>query len=634
MKPIVRRSSSLLAALALTTSLTLPHLPAAYAAPGTSPAIGWTQLGLSNQLELVGANQAYDVSLPVPQEVTPARLTGQIGSVVNTAGRIDIVDSRGIVIANVPIPADLQTAPFNVDISKAEVVNGVARLSFRIRDYNNARVDSCVQAAAVTLGQLAATYSGESPDPATIADFLPGYLDRVTVHVGPEPSLDQQQAALDLVAKLTQLYRPMPVRIDIDTSAAPPSNGTGSERTIVIRETDTPGLTVERPGTRDAVLVVSGTGPELQQQVELFADRRFGLAQTPSAAVLTATEQRAQLTNIKTFEQLGMTGQTSVLGAATMYAGFDVSAFGVGSITEAIVHLKARYTPVVGGEATVVIRSGSAVLATQKLDESGVLDITGTIPAESITTNVGMAIELRYVPRQECAPLNDRITFTLDPQSTVTVTPGNRNRGGFPALPMAFNPDFEVVVDDPSHLDFAAQAINLMGQQSTVALQPRVTSFDEAAQSGIGLLAVSAGPRLTEAGMNPPMTPTSENEVDVQGSPETNVDLGGAVGVVQAFTHNNRTVLAVSGTGDWSLVNDSFNHIRGLPGRWASLTGDVVATGPAGDSMNLTVREGGAMVNEYPGDGWKWWAWVSLSLGAAAVLGAVAWVIVRRRAAR
>jgi hypothetical protein len=599
-----------------------------------SPAIGWSQLGLSNQIQLLGANQPTDVEMPVPEGVTPTRLTGQIGSVVNTTGRIDVLDAHGMLIATIPIPADLETVPFDINISRAQVIDRVAKLSFRLRDLDNTRVDSCVQPPEVTLNQLAATYSGATPDPTTVADFLPGYLDRINIQVGSEPTQDQQQAALDLVAKLTHLYRPIPVRIDIDTEPAPaPGQRPGTGRTIVIRDGGEPGVAVENADSPGAVLAITGSGPELRQQVELFADRRFGLAQNSSAIVLTANQQQPQVTNIKTFEQLGMTGQVSVLGLTTMYAGFDVGTFGVGSITNAKVHLKARYTPVVGGEASVLVRSGSTVLATQKLDESGVLDVTGDIPAESITSNIGMALELRYSPGQECAPLNNRITFALDPHSTVTVTPGSRNRGGFPILPMAFNPDFEVALDEPGHLDFAAQAINLMGQQSAVPLRPHVTTFAEAATAGTGLLAVTDGTQLAEAGMQPPLLPSSVSSVDVNGSPETDVDLKGGVGVVQAFTQNNRTVLAISGTDDWALVDTSFDYIRGLPNRWASLTGDVVATGAAGDSVNLTLHEGGGMTNEYPGDGWKWWAWVSIAAGTAAVLGALTFIFVRRRRA-
>jgi hypothetical protein len=74
-----------------------------------------------------------------------------------------------------------------------------------------------------------------------------------------------------------------------------------------------------------------------------------------------------------------------------------------------------------------------------------------------------------------------------------------------------------------------------------------------------------------------------------------------------------------------------------LPNRWASLTGDVVATGAAGETVNLTIREGGGLMNEYPGDGWKWWALLSLAVGATAVVAAVVaagWVVIRRRRLR
>ena len=601
-------------------------------APNVTPPMAWPQLGLPDRIELIGSNQSTDVAVPVPTGVKPTTLRGKIGSVVNVAdARIDVLDSRGTLLGSFDVPADAASTPFSVNVSKAQITDGKAVLSFVLRD-SNPTANSCSQPPSLTMSEMSAAFSGPTPDPTTVAGFLPGYLDQITIRVGAEPTVAQQQAALKLVADLTHLYRPMPVRVDVSTDDTMPRS-TPSSRVIDIRDSGVPGINVEKPGSPAAVLAITGTGDQLVEQADLFADRRFGLAQTSTAAVLSVNDQRAQSTNIKTFDQLGMTGQASVLGTTTMYAGFDASAFGVGSITNAKVHLKARYTPVVGGEASVVIRSGSTVLTTQKLDESGVLDITGDIPAESITSNIGMALELRYVPRQECAPMNDRMTFALDPQSTVTVTPGTRNRGGFPVLPMAFNPDFDVTLDDPSHIGYAAEAINLMGQQSTVPLRPHVTTFAEAAASGTGLLAVTGGQQLADAGMRPPMLAVSPNSLNVNGSPDTDVNLNGAVSVVQAFTQNGRTVLAVSGGDDWALVKETFGYIRQLPNRWGSLTGDVVATGAAGDSVNLTVREGGGLTNEYPGDGWKWWAWLSASLGVAAVVAAAAFVVVRRRRA-
>ncbi|MGE2726493.1 hypothetical protein [Mycolicibacterium pulveris] len=625
----------LLVVAALWAQVMQPALPAASAEPRSSnvtPPIVWPELGLPDRLELIGSNQSTSVAVPVPSGVTPTTLTGQVGSVVNVdQGRIEVLDGRGVVLGTIAVPADLATVPFKVDISRAEVTDGQAQLSFVLRD-KTAAVDSCSQPPSLALSQLAAAFSGPTPPPRTVADFLPGYLDQVLIRVGSAPTESQQQAALDLVAELTHLYRPMPVRIEVDSSDGPvPPGNSMARRVIDIRDGGTAALTVEKPGTPDAVLAISGAGQELVQQVDLFADRRFGLAQTPSAATLSALEDRSQATNIKTFAQLGMAGEASVLGTSTLYAGFDVSKFALGPISHAKVHIKAKYTPVVGGEASILIRSGSTVLATHVLDESGVLDVTGDIPPESITSTIGMAMELRYSPRQECAPLNDRMTFALDPQSTVTVTPGTHNRRGFPVLPMAFTPDFDVTIDSPEHLTYAAQAINLMGQQTTVALRPRLTTFADAASAGTGLLAVTGGDELAEAGMHPPLQPGAPNIVSVHASPDTDLDLGGPLGIVQAFTHNDRAVLAISGSGDWGLVGEAFNYIRGLENRWGSLSGDVVATGAERQTVNLTVREGGGLVNEYPGDHWKWWAWVSLAAGVAIVIAALVLVVVRWR---
>lgn len=641
MKALVRTvGASLVLVTALWAQLLQPALPDAAAEPrgpgvpgsNVTPPIVWPELGLPDRLELIGSNQSTSVSVPVPSGVKPTTLTGQVGSVVNvTQGRIEVLDGRGAVLGTIAVPADLATVPFRVDISGAEINEGQAQLNFVLRDKTTA-TDSCSQPPSLALSQLAAAFSGPTPAPKTVADFLPGYLDQVLIRVGSAPTESQQQAALDLVAELTQLYRPMPVRIEVDSSDGPVPPGKSTARRVIdIRDGGTAGLKVEKPGTPGAVLAITGTGQELVQQVDMFADRRFSLAQTPSAATLAALEDRSQATNIKTFAQLGMTGETSVLGTSTLYAGFDVSKFALGPISNAKVHLKAKYTPVVGGDASVLIRSGSTVLATRVLDESGVLDVTGDIPPESITSTIGMALELRYSPRQECAPTTDRITFALDPQSTVTVTPGTHNRGGFPVLPMAFTPDFDVAIDSPDHLTYAAQAINLMGQQTTVALRPRLTTFADAATAGTGLLAVTGGSELASAAMHPPILPGAPNTVSVNASPDTDLDLGGPLGVVQAFTHNGRTVLAISGSGDWSLVGDAFNYIRGLENRWASLSGDVVATGAERHTVNLTVREGGGLINEYPGDHWKWWAWVSLAAGAAIVIAALALAVLRWR---
>ncbi|MFS0898602.1 hypothetical protein [Mycolicibacterium litorale] len=601
---------------------------------GATPPIGWDQLGMADRMELIGANQPAETAIPVPDGVGPGTLSGRIGSVVNVAGgRVEVIDGRGTVLGSFPAPSDGNTTPFSVNIAPAQVVDDRARVSFVLREPGR-DANSCTQPPALTLTQLANTFTGPTPDPVSVAGFLPGYLDEIVIRIGSDPTTFEQQAALDLVAELTHLYRPMPVRINVTTAdELPPA--AGARRVIEIRDGAAPAISVTRAGTPAAALLITGTGEKLLDQVQLFTDQRMKLAQSPTAAVVFANQQPDVSSTVKTFDQLGITGQTSVLGNTVLYAGFDVSAFGVGPVTRADVHIKAKYTPVVGGEASVLIRSAGTVVATHTLDESGTLDVSTTIPAETITSNVGLALELRYIPRQECAPLTDRITFALDPQSTVSVTPGDNNRGGFPVLPMAFTPDFDVTLTSPDRIGYAAQAINLMGQQTAMLLRPRLAAFEDVIGSRSPLLVVVEGPELAQAGMSPPLAAEAPDRLTVGGTTATGVDFRGPVSSLQAFNDNGRTVLAVSGGGDWSLLDDSFRYVRELPQRWASLSGDVVATGAARETVNLTVAQGGPMAHQpAPGPGWQVWGWVSAAVVGLAALAAGAVFTVRYRRSR
>lgn len=631
MTDLLRRAGAALAlVLALTALVGRPFL--ATAAPDTDNAtsaaaepIGWLQLGRANRIDILGSDQPVDTDIPVPPGVEPGRLTGTIGSVANVVeGRVDVLDERGVALGSIPAPGDADSAPFDVDISRALVTDGIAKLSFVVRS-RNPPGNSCTQPSSLTISQLASTYTGRTPYPAIVADFMPGYLEQFLIRTGPTPSPAQQQAVLDLAAKLTQRYRPIPVRIDIDTSAGPTRPGPPSRRVIELRDASPAGLAVSNPNAPNAALVISGRGEELGRQIALLADRRFGLAQNRSAAVNAAAEDAPRSTAMMTLAQLGVSGQISVQGTATLYVGIDVSQFAVGSIQQATLRLIGHYTPVTGGEASVVVRSGSAVLAARRLDESGRLDITGTIPAESIQSNLGVAVDLRYLPSQPCAPLNDRIRFALDPTSTVVVTAGTGNRGGFPVLPMALTPDFDVVVDRPDHLRFAVDAINLLAQQTPTTLHPRLADMTAVGRSGRAALVVAPGEDLVQAGLRPTVLSKPGDVLDIGGTTQTEADLAGPVGVVQVFSQSGRKILALSGTGDWSLVKRSLEFIRAQPSRWASLSGDVVATGSAGETVSLTLREGGPLINEYPGDGWKWWAQLTtaVSLALLVCVGAV-----------
>ena len=628
------RTLSLLSALcALTVPLGTTAAIADPPDPAPAPSVlGWRQLGQADKIVLLGSNESNDVALPLPSGATALTLTGQIGSVVDVAaGRVDVLDSRGILLGVIPVPNDAATVPFTVDTSAAAAINGVVKLSFVLRE-SNPPANSCSQLPSVTLTQLATTISGSSPHPTAVSDFRPGYLSHIVIRVGPDAKQEVQQAALTMVARLSALYRPIPVRIDVDTAAEPSPPQPADSRLIDIEQGPQPGMAVRGGGTPAATLVITGTGAALQNQIALFTDRRVELAQTPTATVTSVIESAPPSTRILTFAQLGMTAKTSVLGTSTLYTAFDATAFSAGQVQNAQMHLIARYTPVVGGEGSMLLRSGSTVLATRTLDGTGVLDLNVEVPAEAISSKTGLALDLQYMPRQECAPLSDRLTFALDPQSTISVTPGTGNRGGFPALPMALTPEFTVALGNAGLIRYAAQAINLMGQSSATALRPEVRSLADAVTSGTPLLMVADGQQMADSGLKAPIQAGSGKSVSINGDPVTAVNLDGPLGVIQAFTDRGRTVLAIGGTEDWSLVDRSFDYIRGQDDAWASLSGDVIATGAKNVTVNLTVREGGPMAHRpAPGAAWRWWVWLTIGVAAIAVVTVGAMLLLRRR---
>ena len=608
-------------------------------AAAAAPPVGLAQFGRPETLELRDGDAAATVTIPVPIGMTVTTVSGRIGSAVNlTTGRIDVLDGRGNAIDSIGLDADRPTAAFVVDTAAATPDDGLITLNFFLRTANPPS-DTCAPTPSATLTGLAATMAGRPPDPSTVADFLPAHLDAVTISTGPNPTPDQQQAALTLTAMLTRSYRPIPLQVDVDTSDRTPLGGNGSagagvRRVIVIRENAEGGIVVRSPGTPEAVLEISGRGPQLADQIAMFIDRRLTLAQTASATIRSAAGLVTPTSSIMTFEQLGIANSASFTGSTTMYTGFDGAAFAAGPIVSATVDLRARYTPVADDKASVLVKAGTSVVATRRLDQSGVLELRFDVPPQTIASDVGMALELQYFPAGGrgggCAPLTDRMTFALDPQSTVEVNPGPAGAGGFRALPAGFTPEFAVAVERPDLIRYAAAAVNLISQRTATLLRPQLAGLDEAAASEMPVLAVTAGRDLADLGMQPPIRTGRDGQVEVDGSADTGALIDGPLGLVQSFTDDGRTVLEIEVPARPELTDATVAYIRGLDNGWSSLTGDVVATGAAWDTVNLTVRADRPVPGRSPSKPeWKWAALASLGVGAATAV-----VISRRRARR
>ncbi|PQE01303.1 hypothetical protein CYL16_09680 [Mycobacterium sp. EPG1] len=570
-----------------------------------SVVLGSTALGIDREVFL-GPNASQRIALPVPGGLVPSRLRGTITAPLNISGgylEVDDVDGNLLGTVDVPPAGVAQAAtPFDVDIAGARVRSSSVDLSVTLRAVDGQYPGGfngqyCGPLQQLTLTNLEAVFTGEEPPVTTIAGFFPPVLERVTIYAPDDADTAEQQAVLLLVSTLARLYIPQPLSVTVvnQPRGVSPPPAPQLARAVVVERGGTSGLSVENSGGRNAYLKVSGDGDELSTQVSLLVDELQSLVQVPTARVDQAVAEDPPGGDTWTFEQLNISGKTEVLRAGNLRMSVGRSALGNGRVDAVQVHLLADYTPVPDDDsAAVVIRAGDgSVVHRALLDTSGRLDAQFELAGKAIGQFVDLDIAITYTPDQPCGPLIAPITFQIDPRSTLTVERGGPPLGGFGAMPSEFAPSFMVAFDgtSPDQLVYAARVVAAVASLTSTQLTPKVVDVKTAADGNSGALIIAKSSALLQTSLHPPISGDGA-EVDIDDLPtEVRASIADGLGSIQAFADRprDRTVVLVTTTGDWSLVNPLFGYIDGLDGKWSALFGDVLAAGRAGDPTNLSI---------------------------------------------
>ncbi|AKK29100.1 hypothetical protein [Mycobacterium sp. EPa45] len=562
--------------------------------------LSWVQLGLPRGVDFPTTNVNQDFAVPLPTGFRPNRLRGLIHAPVNiSGGYLEIDDDRGAFLGAVNFPAaqtaDQVVVPFDIDIAAAHTGDSTVGLSFTVR-HTNAPYENCGPQQTLSITDLATVFAGAEPAPTSIATFFPSVLQRVVLYAPTDADSSEQQAVLTLAAALTRAYRPQTVVITVaeqPRGATPPPAGPLARAVLV--ERGAAGLEIAGAGTPEALLRVSGRDDQLVTQVSVLANRVQDLAQTPRARVDQAGSRRGATTDTMTFDQLQMTGKADVLRTATLTVGADRAALSDGRIDNIRVHLLADYTPVAKEDsATVMVRAGSTVVFTSALNDSGRLDATFDLPAQVLTERIVLNFALTYTPRMICSPMIAPITFQLDPRSTLTVHRGGLAVGGFRSLPSEFSPHFVVALDGsgPGQLSYAARLVVDMARVTSAELTPRVVDLKSALESKLGALIVANSTTLKQTTLNPPVS-GDQSSISLDLPTVLRADVGSGLGSIQAFADppRDRTVLLVTTTAAWQLVEPLFGYIEQLPDGWSQLTGDTLAAGAQGIPADMSIRD-------------------------------------------
>ncbi|WP_072806161.1 hypothetical protein [Rhodococcoides yunnanense] len=600
-------------------------------------------LGLASEIVFDAADVEQTVRIPVPSGSSIVALTGQLRAPIELGrGYLEVTSSDGRFLGSADIPdveAGQRVTPFSIDVTGARVDGGAATLRMSVRPFDRARA-VCSPAQRLVAADLAASFTAASSTtadqvfPATVQQFFPSLLTGVDVFVDPAPTNAERQGVLNLAAALVRRYDPIPVQVfvrPLDRSAPIPPAGSGSTRSVVVRDRGEPGAGVVDSGG-GSVLVLSGTDSSLVDQVGLFSTGLDQLIQTSAGRVSELGSDVVLGTDTLTFEQLGAAASTSVLGSDQLFSGFDASSFGLAQPGSAEIHLMADYTPVADGDnATVTISAGGSVVHSQELDSSGRVDTTFPITGGAMARTVGLNLALTYSPQAGCTPFTAPMQFAISPNSTVTVSGRSGGVGGFRSLPTSMMPTFQVAFDeqDPEAggllgLAYATRAVASMQAMASAPLRPMLAPMDQVAGAGMGALLVADAESLAAAGISAPLS-DDDGAVNVAESREVTLNVDGGIGSLQVFADGDRTLVAVTTTGAWSLVGPVLDRADGGGLGWSELSGDVIAAGVGGVAVPLTVLSNGPAGSiSSPDRGWSGWIWI----GAASVLVAAAVVAV------
>ncbi|WP_244960060.1 hypothetical protein [Mycolicibacterium celeriflavum] len=560
----------------------------------------WQELGLSSEIFL-DPDHPSSFTMPVPTGLTAVRLSGTIAAPLNIDAGTLVITGNGNLLAAIDLPPGATSrpaTPLDVDLSAAGGGGSSVDLTFDIRPRFDPQY--CGPRRQLVLNNLATVFTGIEVAPTTIANFFPTVLQRATIFTPTDADADEQQAVLLLVSTLARLYQNQPMVISVvnQPRGATPPPADQLARTILVEKGGTAGLKVENRDTPEVFLRVSGSGGELSTQVSLLANQLQALAQVDTVRVEQAESPAAAPSgDTMTFRQLNIEGQTDVIWTSSLSVGVDRASLGSDRVDGVQVHLLADYTPVARDDAaSVVIRSGGVVVYRAALDNTGLLDATFDLDSEKIGQFVDLDIALTYTPRETCGALIAPLTFQVDPRSTLTVHRGGPPLHGFGAAPSEFSPSFMVAMDGtgPNQLAYVARLVASMARSSSKPLSPQVVDLNTAAAASTGALIVANAEALKETALDPPISGDGTT-VEVGVPTEVRVDIAGGLGSIQAFADQprNRSVILVTTTAAWTLVDPLFSYLGGLNDDLSALKGDVLFAGAAGEPTNLAIRTTG-----------------------------------------
>ncbi|BDX34138.1 membrane protein [Mycobacterium antarcticum] len=584
-------------------------------------------------MSFFGTQGIETLVIPVPPGLRPAELTAIVELPVNVRlGTLNVTqDDR--TISRVRLP-DGDRLPIVVPLDGVDVIDNAVTVT--LRSYLVPVEGYCLEPTnPLRFTDVAIRYEGAEIPPATVADFLPPILRKLTILIPARPMNIESEAAARVAMAVVARYGKQNPEVAVlplaDRQTEPVEPSAPMERQIVIREG--PEVAVALQGGGFPSLLIGGPPNQLINQARLLSSDLSRLA-VSSLAVAGPLKTVPQLpADVTTIRQLGQPGVNATALNPQVSIALDQTRLGR-SARNVRVHLRGTYTPLPNGiGGSVVTAINGQTIDQWPVDDTGVIDRWVDIPDRLLQryTNLGVAINIAGNTGR-CGEFQP-ITLTIDGDSPVQTTRADPPlTAGFQSVPQALMPRIDVGVGEDGFADTRRAVSILVGLQrmSALPMDTVVMPLREAIDSPNPAVLISADgwsdPRITL-----PVGANESGELRVTGvdggTDQTTLTLNPAqrFGSLQTVFDGRRTAIVATSNGAPEQVDALLAWLDAAPVRWSRLTGTAVLAPAGRDPVSFGAGSPRPAANAVDGNDDRPYWWLGGGIVAVVIAGAGIW---------
>jgi hypothetical protein len=551
----------------------------------TAPTLPLADLGATTVLSFYGGTSSVLLTFPVPVGLVPDALNVTLDLPFNVRSGLISVTQGDRLIGKLGLPtADL--TPLVIPLAGVEVVDNVATVTLTLASVPDEGY--CLDRLnPINLINGSVSFAGAEAAPATVADFLPPILRKLTIAVPANPSIAESDAAVQLVAGLVKRYGNQGPEVVIvplaDGVTAIPTPSAPLERQIVIKEGPDESISLEGAGVPQ--LLITAPADRLTNDTRLLSDGALNLA--VSARVVPeklASGRRTQpLGGLLTVAQLDPTTLSSAGVAPQVRIGIDQTKIGY-PVQGVRVHLMGTYTPMpntFGGQLTANINGEQ--IDSWAADPGGAIDRWVNVPDRLLSRYTDLQVSLNTTGNNGGCNDFSSVTLVINGGSVIessqAVPPIPQ---GFGSLPQALLPVVKVGIGSDRFADTVRAVLITTGLQrlSSLPLRTSVTSFEDARKSADPAILISAD-GWTDKSITLPVSANDGRITLESQSPNTeqttlSLDPGVQFGSLQTVFDGHRTLLIATSNGAAGQLDELLGWLNSDRTRWSQLRGSAI----------------------------------------------------------